>query len=137
MNLNKKLVSLRKEKGMSQLELADALDVSRQAISRWEGGKVQPSLENLCAISELYGVPLDGLIGDGEVTCPMPVSPIKESKKRHPFNIKIVAIAAIVIIVIVVAGVILHIVPVKDADMVKMSDLETKGNLNWTTEPFS
>ena len=63
MKLEEKLSALRKEKGLSQLELAEALGVSRQAVSRWEVGASAPGMENLLALSRLYGVPLDELVG--------------------------------------------------------------------------
>lgn len=65
MNLNEKLVELRKAKGLTQQELAEALNVTRQAISRWEVGTTAPSLDNLALLSRLYGVPLDDFIQDG------------------------------------------------------------------------
>ena len=43
MELKEKLVALRKEKGLTQLVVAEKLNVSRQAISRWESGTAQPS----------------------------------------------------------------------------------------------
>lgn len=49
---------------MSQLELAEVLDVSRQAISKWEVGAAVPSIENLSGLSNLYCVSLDYLVGD-------------------------------------------------------------------------
>lgn len=55
MTTAEKLVSLRKEKGLSQLQLAEEINVSRQAISRWEVGLAVPSREKLRALSELYG----------------------------------------------------------------------------------
>lgn len=64
MKLDEKLVSLRKEKGLTQLKVAEELDISRQAISRWESGVAMPSTENLRRISELYRVPLDYLINE-------------------------------------------------------------------------
>lgn len=66
MKLDEKLVRLRKEKGLTQLELAEAMKVSRQAVSRWELGTVMPSTENLRGLSELYGVPIDYLLNDDE-----------------------------------------------------------------------
>ena len=63
MNLEERLTALRKKKGLSQLELAEALGVSRQAVSRWEVGASAPGTENLLALSRLYGVPLDELVG--------------------------------------------------------------------------
>lgn len=66
MTLGEKLVLLRKELGLSQLEAAEKLNVSRQAISRWEVGAAMPSVDNLKYLSELYGVPVDVLLDDGQ-----------------------------------------------------------------------
>ena len=62
MELKEKLVALRKEKGLTQLAVAEKLDVSRQAISRWESGIALPSTDNLKSLSALYGVPIDYLL---------------------------------------------------------------------------
>lgn len=64
MKLDEKLVSLRKENGLTQLKVAEELDISRQAISRWESGVAMPSTENLRRLCELYSVPLDYLINE-------------------------------------------------------------------------
>ena len=61
-----KIALLRKEKGLSQLEVAEKLNVSRQAISRWEMGAAMPSTDNLKYLGELYGVPVDVLLDDGQ-----------------------------------------------------------------------
>lgn len=65
MALSEKLAALRKEHGYSQLYVAERLQVSRQAISRWEVGSSVPSTENLMELSRLYGVSLDDLVGHG------------------------------------------------------------------------
>ena len=62
MELKEKLVALRKEKGLTQSAVAEKLDVSRQAISRWESGIALPSTDNLKSLSALYGVPIDYLL---------------------------------------------------------------------------
>ena len=62
MNLKETLQHYRKRQGLSQIELAEALDVSRQTISKWETGTALPSAENLLALSKLYGVPVDALL---------------------------------------------------------------------------
>lgn len=66
MKLYEKLVHLRKEKGLTQLELAEAMNVSRQAVSKWESGGAIPSTGNLRGLSDLFGVPVDFLLNDGE-----------------------------------------------------------------------
>lgn len=54
MKLADKLVYLRKKQGLSQLKLAEMMNVSRQAISRWETGIAVPSAENLKYLGNLY-----------------------------------------------------------------------------------
>ena len=62
MKLRDKLILLRKEKELSQADLAEILNVSRQAISRWEVGTSVPSMDNLSALSRLYNVSVDSLM---------------------------------------------------------------------------
>lgn len=64
MKLAEKLAYLRKEKGLSQLKLAEMMDISRQAISRWETGVAVPSSDNLKYLGDIYGVSLDFLLND-------------------------------------------------------------------------
>ncbi|MBR1772650.1 MAG: helix-turn-helix transcriptional regulator [Eubacterium sp.] len=64
MEFNNKLYELRKQKGFSQEELANRLNVSRQTISKWEVGESTPDMENLVAISELFEISLDELVLD-------------------------------------------------------------------------
>ena len=66
MELKDKLAELRNKKGLSQIAAAEALNVSRQAISRWETGASAPSTENLIELSRLYGVSMDELVNGGE-----------------------------------------------------------------------
>ena len=66
MSLEEKLTGLRKEKGLTQLELAEAVHVSRQAVSRWEVGTSMPTMENLACLSRIYGVTVDDLLNDRE-----------------------------------------------------------------------
>ncbi len=62
MEFHNKLYELRRQKGFSQEELANRLNVSRQTVSKWEVGESDPDMENLVAISELFGVSLDELV---------------------------------------------------------------------------
>lgn len=57
-----RLYELRKQHGYSQDELADKLNVSRQAISKWERSESSPDTDNLIALAKLYGVSLDELL---------------------------------------------------------------------------
>ena len=64
MKLTDKLVKLRKTNGWSQQDLAEKLNVSRQAISRWESGTAQPDASNVLNLSRLFGVTADYLLND-------------------------------------------------------------------------
>ena len=66
MNLKEKLVVLRKQSRLTQMELSEKLIVSRQAISRWESGDAIPSIDNLICLSRLYNVSIDYLLTEGD-----------------------------------------------------------------------
>lgn len=68
MDLAERLTLLRKENGISQLELAEKQGVSRQAVSRWETGASIPSTEKLISLSKLYNVSMAYLIGEEDAT---------------------------------------------------------------------
>lgn len=63
-NIASRLQKLRKEKNLSQEALAEKLGISRQTVSEWECGDITPDLKNLMALSELYGISVDELIGN-------------------------------------------------------------------------
>ena len=62
MDFNNKLYELRTQKGLSQEELANRLNVSRQTVSKWEVGDSTPDMEKLVAMSDLFGISLDELV---------------------------------------------------------------------------
>ena len=68
MKMNEKILKCRKRLGMSQEELAQYLNTSRQAISQWELGNTQPGLDNVIVLSKLFGVTTDWLLLDEEET---------------------------------------------------------------------
>jgi transcriptional regulator with XRE-family HTH domain len=59
-----KLIQLRREKGYSQEQLANMLNVSRQAVSKWEAGNSTPEIEKIINIAEIFNVSLDFLLRD-------------------------------------------------------------------------
>ena len=67
MEFNEKLQELRKQKGLTQEELAELLYVSRTAISKWESGRGFPNIESLKAISKCFSVSLDELLSGEEI----------------------------------------------------------------------
>ena len=76
MEFNEKLQELRKSKGLTQEELAEALFVSRTAISKWESGRGYPSLDSLKQISRFFAVTIDELI------CPEEILSAAEEEKK-------------------------------------------------------
>ena len=79
MNFAQKLQKRRKEVGFSQEQLAFELNVSRQAVSKWESGQGYPEVEKLIQLSELLGISLDELMKE---TREHPSAPIKPAG-RH------------------------------------------------------
>ena len=71
MNLGETIYRLRTGRGMSQDALANALDVSRQSVSKWENNAAVPELDKLIKLSEVFGVTLDELVGR-EAPAPTP-----------------------------------------------------------------
>ena len=61
MTLGEKISCLRKKAGYSQEKLAELMNVSRQAVTKWESGKANPDTENLIRLAEIFGVSLDEL----------------------------------------------------------------------------
>ena len=64
MKLPDKIIKLRKENGWSQEDFAEKLNVSRQAVSRWENGTALPDAQNILQISKLFNVTTDYLLNE-------------------------------------------------------------------------
>ena len=88
MTLGQNICRLRTEQGLSQGDLADALDVSRQSISKWETDASIPELEKLLRLSELFHITLDELVkgpdGSAETPPPAPEPPTAEAPAQDP-----------------------------------------------------
>lgn len=77
MIFSEKLQLIRKSKGFTQEELAEKLEVSRQAVAKWESGQVYPDINNLIQISNIFNVTVDYLVKDQAcmVTCAEDMAP--------------------------------------------------------------
>ena len=82
MTLGEKLKTLRASRGLSQEQLAAELNVSRQAVSKWECGDAAPDLDKLRAICAYFGVTTDHLIWENEEDAPKAAVPEKERASR-------------------------------------------------------
>ena len=65
MKLGQKIAELRKKSGLSQEALAEKMNVSRQAVSKWESNQSIPDIEKIVDLSELFGVTTDYLLKNG------------------------------------------------------------------------
>lgn len=66
MTLGEKILSLRTARDMSQDDLAEKLEVSRQSVSKWETGQSTPDLDKIIRLADLFGVSVDELVRSGE-----------------------------------------------------------------------
>ena len=105
-NLPAKLVSLRKQKGITQMELAEKLNVSRQAISRWEVGAAVPTTDNLKVLSELYGVSIDYLLNDAAESFASQSEEKRGFQNRRGFSVSAAIIAVLLVIIFVLMAVV-------------------------------
>ena len=115
MNLGENIYRLRTERNLSQGGLADALEVSRQSVSKWENNSAVPELDKLIKMAQLFGVTLDELV-TGEPTIepePAPSQPITEQaaparqglSPQQLFGIVLLVFGALCLIVFTVVGI--------------------------------
>lgn len=79
MEIGERIQILRKEKGISQKDLANERDVSRQAVSKWESNQAIPDVDRILQISILFGVSTDYLLKGTE-----PLAPKKQGMSLRP-----------------------------------------------------
>lgn len=139
MKFKEKLSFLRKQRGMTQLELAERLGISRQAVSRWEQGMSEPSTENLVSIGKLFDIPVDSLVNENvqlheESTVQVAVAEEKGADEKHrKYDIlKMIGIVIFAIIVILIICISLsrgekNPVPMEDINKGIVTESETVG----------
>lgn len=100
MKLSDKIIQLRKSNGWSQEDLAEKLNVSRQAVSRWEGATSQPDATNTLQLSKLFGVTTDYLLND-EYESDNDLSKVKGVKSEVSYQIMIFMVTLEVMMLII------------------------------------
>lgn len=101
--IGKKIKNLRKEKNISQEELAYKLKVSRQTIHRWEGNVMQPSTESINALCKYFDVKSDYLFGNSladEEVAVVDGGEVRTKSKSKPFIISLAAFAVSAVVFI-------------------------------------
>ncbi len=99
MKLSEKIVALRKSNAMSQEELAERLNVTRQAVSRWEGGSAMPDAANILLISKLFGVTADYLLNE-DYTSDNDIPKVIEAKEDNLKTIRFYLVALEIMVLI-------------------------------------
>lgn len=94
--LGKRIAKLRQDAGFSQEKLAEMLDVSRQAVTKWESGKSNPDTENLLRLAEIFGCSIDELCGK--------TAPEKPKGKIRPVSHILAALSVIIVAAYCVIG---------------------------------
>ena len=88
--IGKRICALRKERGMKQEELAQRLDVSGQAVSKWENDQTCPDIGLLPRLAEVFGVTTDyRLTGEQEETPPVRIVPEEERKDMKDLMLRV------------------------------------------------
>ena len=88
--IGKRICALRKERGMKQEELAQRLDVSGQAVSKWENDQTCPDISLLPRLAEVFGVTTDYLLtGEQEETPPVRIVPEEERKDMKDLMLRV------------------------------------------------
>ena len=120
MELHERIYQLRKQKNMTQQDLADRLGVSRQAVSRWEMGTAKPEIESLAALAKIFGITVDELLtGEQALAAEAPAAE-KPKRRLHKWIIAwaVTWVAAMIIFAVVTfvrwkfGGVLVAILPV-------------------------
>ena len=88
--IGKRICALRKERGMKQEELAQRLDISGQAVSKWENDQTCPDVSLLPRLAEVFGVTTDYLLtGEQEETPPVRIVPEEERKDMKDLMLRV------------------------------------------------
>ena len=125
MDVAERLAALRKRAGRSQGDVAERLNVSRQAVSRWETGFTVPSTDNLSHLGRLYGVTLDELLSysaalppekpqeeapaqQPKAEAPAPTPPPAAASAPAHAKVIIIALSILCLLLAIGVGVLLH-----------------------------
>ena len=132
MNFAEKMIELRKQQNLSQQDLADRLGVSRQAISRWETGAVQPLADSVKSLAQVFQVSTDYLLNDDLDTPTPPHSPQPTptpqeeptpTRKHRKWLLALAALAAAAVLILVTAAGTAYYLQWKERQPVSMYDV--------------
>ena len=102
MYFSENLIKLRKGKGWSQEDLADKLDISRQAVSKWEVGTSTPDIDNLMKLSKLFSKPIDELVNNKIVHTEAMSIVVKKRDFKHDLLLWLRGLIVLLIVLLVI-----------------------------------
>ena len=102
MYFSENLTKLRKGKGWSQEDLADKLDISRQAVSKWEVGTSKPDIDNLMKLSKLFSKPIDELVNNKIVHTEAMSIVVKKRDFKHDLLLWLRGLIVLLIVLLVI-----------------------------------
>lgn len=103
MKFNEKLMELRKKSGLSQEELGEKLNVTRQTISKWELGQTTPEMEKLKEMASFFQISVDELLNENEIVATEePIQTNESEKSKKGWIIAVIIIAVILLLVYLV-----------------------------------
>lgn len=111
MQFRDKLFKMRKKSGMTQAELAEILNVSRQAVSKWEMGTAVPDIINMMSLSKLFNVSIDYLVNDEietEEDSPTVKAAFGIAKINYQYIIMRIIIGFCVVVSVSIVGIMTH-----------------------------
>lgn len=97
-NIHQKLKELRQKNNYSQTDVAKYLNISRQAISRWETGNATPDLDNLILLSKLYHTPVDEFLNISDEAATQPMSNASEQNSSPASAAEIIGLSVILVL---------------------------------------
>ncbi len=135
--LGENIRKYRKLNNMSQDELSEKLGVTRQSVSLWENDQTQPSLDNIVALSKLFGVSTDDLLtGDSDEIAPVTEAVEAAPEKGLTKKKKVIIIAAAAVLALLIAAAIIYALtsPNKTGDSPEVIDTGTTGTSETVSE---
>ena len=118
MEFNEKIQELRKQKGLTQEELAEILFVSRTAISKWESGRGYPNIDSLKAIAEFFNITIDELLSSKQLLSIAEQDSMAKTQQIRDLTFGLLDLSFLLLIFIPLFG-------QKDADYIRQVSLLT------------